>query len=138
MRNTEEGYTTSIDFWTLGVLLYEMAQNMSPFEGDTDEELFEQILAAPIEIEPFVSRGLKSAILGFLNRNPKERLGCSRTGRKDCEDHLFFKDIDWEKLANKEVKPPMVSTTIFIKLTSLGLLHNACRQNVYLISTEHS
>lgn len=108
VKSTPEGYTTSVDFWTLGVLLYEMAQNMSPFEGDTDEELFEHILTAPIEIEPEISRGLKSAILGFLNRNPKERLGCSRSGRKDCEDHIFFKDIDWEKLANKEVTPPMV------------------------------
>jgi serine/threonine protein kinase len=106
--NQKKGYTIAVDYWTLGVLLYEMAQNMSPFEGDDDDELFESILTGTIEIEPQISGPLKSAMLGFLERDPSKRLGCSATGKDDIKAHAFFNGSNWEDLAAKKVKPPMV------------------------------
>ena len=47
-------YTSSVDFWTLGVVVFEMAQNMSPFEGEDENELFASILEDDIVVEKYV------------------------------------------------------------------------------------
>lgn len=86
-------YTSAVDFWTLGVVVYEMAMNMSPFEGESEDELFASILNDDIVVEKFVSKPLRRFILGLMMRNPLDRLGCSRTGEEDCKHHAFFRDM---------------------------------------------
>eukprot|EP00039_Didymoeca_costata_P006650 m.92118 g.92118 ORF g.92118 m.92118 type:complete len:951 (+) comp13338_c0_seq1:124-2976(+) len=103
------GYGLELDFWTVGVLLYEMVMGEAPFEGEDDGELYGNILTADIYIDPTISKGARTCILGFMNREPQERLGSGSSGERDCMDHPFFSTkVDWDALKEKKVKPPFI------------------------------
>ena len=115
-----EPYDNSVDWWALGVLLYEMLAGKSPFEAATGAEnpdqnsedfLFQVILEKPIRIPRSLSKEASSFLKGLLTKDPAERLGC-REG-VDGEDpfmeiveHDFYEDLDWEMLENRQIEPP--------------------------------
>lgn len=111
-----EDYDFSVDWWALGVLLYEMLAGHSPFDimgtsenpdENTEDFLFQAILEKTIRIPRSISVKAQSVLKGFLNKNPVERLGCHpTTGFSDIMSHAFFKSINWEQLEGKQVMPP--------------------------------
>lgn len=126
-----EDYDYSVDYWALGVLMYEMMAGRSPFdiscnpnnpEQNTEDYLFQYILERTIRIPRTISVRAQSVLKQFLNKDPKERLGCIFVppadrgntdftqvidrGFTDIQNHPFFKPIDWELLAQKQVTPP--------------------------------
>ncbi|XP_075741392.1 protein kinase C iota type-like isoform X2 [Rhipicephalus microplus] len=111
-----EDYDFSVDWWALGVLLYEMLAGHSPFDimgtsenpdENTEDFLFQAILEKTIRIPRSISVKAQSVLKGFLNKNPVERLGCHpTTGFSDIMSHAFFKSINWEQLEGKQVTPP--------------------------------
>lgn len=111
-----EDYDFSVDWWALGVLLYEMLAGRSPFDivgaaenpdQNTEDFLFQVILEKTIRIPRSISVKAQSVLKGFLNKNPVERLGCHpQTGFADITSHPFYKSIDWELLEAKQVTPP--------------------------------
>ncbi|XP_067383524.1 protein kinase C zeta type isoform X2 [Channa argus] len=109
-----EDYGFSVDWWALGVLMFEMMAGRSPFDiitdnpdMNTEEYLFQVILEKPIRIPRSLSVKAASVLKGFLNKDPKERLGCQvQTGFTDIKSHTFFRSIDWDQLEKKEVTPP--------------------------------
>ncbi|XP_062855678.1 protein kinase C zeta type isoform X2 [Trichomycterus rosablanca] len=109
-----EDYGFSVDWWALGVLMFEMMAGRSPFDimtdnpdMNTEEYLFQVILEKPIRIPRSLSVKAANVLKGFLNKDPKERLGCQvETGFTDIKAHTFFRSIDWEQLELKQVTPP--------------------------------
>ncbi|KAK9466268.1 kinase-like domain-containing protein [Lipomyces arxii] len=100
------GYTKMVDFWSLGVLIFEMCCGWSPFYADDTQQMYKNIAFGKVRFpRDVLSADGKSFVKGLLNRNPKHRLGAIDDAR-ELRAHSFFKDIDWDLLIQKKVPPP--------------------------------
>ncbi|XP_051855292.1 serine/threonine-protein kinase N2 isoform X3 [Antechinus flavipes] len=107
---TETSYTRAVDWWGLGVLIYEMLVGESPFPGDDEEEVFDSIVNDEVRYPRFLSTEAISIMRRLLRRNPERRLGAGEKDAEDVKKHPFFRLIDWNALLAKKVKPPFVPT----------------------------
>ncbi|KAM6454780.1 serine/threonine-protein kinase N2 isoform 2-T2 [Liasis olivaceus] len=105
---TETSYTRAVDWWGLGVLIYEMLVGESPFPGDDEEEVFDSIVNDEVRYPRFLSTEAISIMRRLLRRNPERRLGAGEKDAEDVKKHHFFRLIDWNALLAKKVKPPFV------------------------------
>ncbi|XP_038649705.1 serine/threonine-protein kinase N2 isoform X2 [Scyliorhinus canicula] len=103
---TETSYTRAVDWWGLGVLIYEMLVGESPFPGDDEEEVFDSIVNDEVRYPRFLSTDSISIMRRLLRRNPERRLGASERDAEDVKKQAFFRAIDWIALLAKKVKPP--------------------------------
>ncbi|KAK3865311.1 hypothetical protein Pcinc_029081 [Petrolisthes cinctipes] len=103
-------YGASVDWWALGVLMYEMMAGQPPFEADNEDDLFESILHEEVLYPVWLSKEAVSILKGFMTKEPSKRLGCApeRGGEVAIRNHKFFRDIDWEALEQRKVKPPFI------------------------------
>ncbi|KAK9480293.1 kinase-like domain-containing protein [Lipomyces japonicus] len=108
-----QGYTKTVDWWTLGVLLYEMLTGLPPFYDENTNEMYRKILQDPLRFPDDIDKDAKLLLIGLLDRDPKLRLGAR--GPSEIKSHFFFKEIDWKKLLGKKYpppfKPPVASAT---------------------------
>ncbi|CAH1637989.1 unnamed protein product [Spodoptera littoralis] len=98
-------YGPSVDWWALGVLLYEMLAGQPPFEADNEDDLFESILHDDVLYPVWLSKEAVSILKGFMTKNPVRRLGVCG-GAAGIRAHVFFKDMDWDALAQRRLRPP--------------------------------
>ncbi|KAL3231796.1 Serine/threonine-protein kinase SCH9 [Nakaseomyces bracarensis] len=102
----ESGYTKMVDFWSLGVLIFEMCCGWSPFYAEDNQKMYQKIAFGKVKFpRDILSPEGRSFVKGLLNRNPKHRLGSVDDGR-ELRAHPFFADIDWELLKQKKIPPP--------------------------------
>lgn len=98
------GYTKTVDWWTLGVLLYEMLTGLPPYYDENTNEMYRKILQEPLtfpgELVPSSARDLLSKL---LNRDPTQRLGAN--GAAEIKAHPFFTAVDWRKLLQRKYEP---------------------------------
>ncbi|KAK9480397.1 kinase-like domain-containing protein [Lipomyces japonicus] len=102
----EQGYTKMVDFWSLGVLIFEMCCGWSPFYAEDTQQMYKNIAFGKVRFpKDALSANGKSFVKGLLNRNPKHRLGAIDDAR-ELRAHPFFNDIDWDLLLQKKLPPP--------------------------------
>jgi len=102
----ECGYGKSVDWWSLGILFYEMIAGFSPFYTHDTQMMYRRILFGKLKFpKGLFSDDAKSLIKGLLARNPSHRLGTHHDA-EEIKNHPFFALIDWEALGNKQVSPP--------------------------------
>ncbi|TNN12127.1 Protein kinase C epsilon type [Schistosoma japonicum] len=104
----ELDYGFSVDWWALGVLMYEMMAGAPPFEGDTEQDLFNAISYEEVTYPPNLNPDAVDILSKFLVKSPARRLGCIPTdgGELAIQRHPFFKEIDWQILEERRVRPP--------------------------------
>lgn len=102
----EAGYTKMVDFWSLGVLMFEMCCGWSPFFADDNQKMYQKIAFGKVKFpRDVLSSEGRSFVKGLLNRNPNHRLGAIADA-KELREHMFFHDIDWKALCAKKIPPP--------------------------------
>ncbi|KAL1264421.1 hypothetical protein QQF64_004776 [Cirrhinus molitorella] len=101
-------YGPSVDWWALGVLMYEMMAGQPPFEADNEDDLFESILHDDVLYPVWLSKEAVSILKAFMTKSPSKRLGCVVTqGLEEAiKIHPFFREIDWVLLEQRKIKPP--------------------------------
>ncbi|XP_033938838.1 protein kinase C, delta b isoform X1 [Pseudochaenichthys georgianus] len=95
-------YTFSVDWWSFGVLVYEMLIGQSPFQGDDEDELFDSIRSDTPHYPRWITKETKSLIELLFERDSTRRLGVVG----DIRAHPFFKTINWPALEKREMVPP--------------------------------
>ncbi|XP_074189917.1 ribosomal protein S6 kinase alpha-2 isoform X5 [Rhinolophus sinicus] len=100
------GHTQSADWWSFGVLMFEMLTGSLPFQGKDRKETMALILKAKLGMPQFLSMEAQSLLRALFKRNPCNRLGAGIDGVEEIKRHPFFVTIDWNKLYRKEIKPP--------------------------------
>ncbi|XP_061083869.1 ribosomal protein S6 kinase alpha-2 isoform X2 [Conger conger] len=100
------GHTQSADWWSFGVLMFEMLTGSLPFQGKDRKETMALILKAKLGMPQFLSPEVQSLLRALFKRNPANRLGAGTDGVEEIKRHHFFSTIDWNKLFRREIKPP--------------------------------
>ncbi|KAJ3411148.1 hypothetical protein HDV05_002662 [Chytridiales sp. JEL 0842] len=103
---TGQGYGKAVDWWSLGILFYEMTTGLPPFYSENVNLMYKKILHNELLFPPGFSEKAQSLVRGLLDRDPKRRLGGGPNDAEDIKRHAYFADVDWEKLLKKQVKPP--------------------------------
>jgi serine/threonine protein kinase len=107
-RKTKSGYGKSVDWWSLGTLMYEMFTGWPPFYDKNIKTMCENILHKPLTFPSKfnLSNHAQSVIRGMLDRTLVSRLGSGAAGIDGVKTHPFFGAVDWDALMRREVKPP--------------------------------
>jgi len=103
-----KGHNRAVDWWALGILIFEMLAGYPPFFDDNPFGIYEKILSGkidwPRQIEPVV----KDLIKKLLVQDRTKRLGSMKNGSEDVKRHRWFKNIDWDEVYQRKLKPPIV------------------------------
>uniref|UniRef100_A0A8C6YG29 non-specific serine/threonine protein kinase n=1 Tax=Naja naja TaxID=35670 RepID=A0A8C6YG29_NAJNA len=100
------GHNQSADWWSFGVLMFEMLTGTLPFQGKDRNETMNMILKAKLGMPQFLSPEAQSLLRMLFKRNPSNRLGAGPDGVEEIKRHPFFSTIDWNKLYRTEIQPP--------------------------------
>lgn len=100
-----QGYTKTVDWWTLGVLLYEMMTGLPPFYDENVNTMYQRILTDPLQFPSGMPPEAMSVMIGLLQRDPSKRLGAN--GGEEIKRHSFFSHhIRWDRLLARKIQPP--------------------------------
>ena len=103
-----KGHGKGVDWWTLGILLYEMMVSHPPFVDDDPMGTYQQILAGKIFFPKSFEKSPKSLIKKLLVADLTRRYGCLKGGAQDIKMHKWFIGFDWEGLYNRELTAPFI------------------------------
>uniref|UniRef100_A0A8B9JZG6 non-specific serine/threonine protein kinase n=1 Tax=Astyanax mexicanus TaxID=7994 RepID=A0A8B9JZG6_ASTMX len=102
----DNDYGRAVDWWGLGVVMYEMMCGRLPFYNQDHEKLFELILMEEIKFPRTLSADAKSLLSGLLIKDPNKRLGGGPDDAKEIMRHSFFSALDWQDVYDKKLLPP--------------------------------
>ncbi|NXG50609.1 KPCL kinase, partial [Psilopogon haemacephalus] len=100
-------YGPDVDWWAMGVLLYEMLCGHAPFEAENEDDLFEAILNDEVVYPTWLQQDAVAILKAFMTKNPNMRLGSLGLGGESAIlRHPYFKDLDWDLLNQRQMEPP--------------------------------
>ncbi|XP_065312667.1 RAC-beta serine/threonine-protein kinase-like isoform X2 [Gordionus sp. m RMFG-2023] len=103
----DEYYGRAVDWWSLGVVMYEMLCGRLPFHHRDHERLFQMIVSHPVRLPTStLSVPARSLLSGLLVKDPERRLGGGPDDAKEIMRQAFFESINWEDLVAKKITPP--------------------------------
>ncbi|VDK69599.1 unnamed protein product [Litomosoides sigmodontis] len=110
-----KGYNKAVDWWSLGVLIYEMLTGLPPFQGDTLPNIYEEIITGQVDFPKTMDFLATDLIKKLLVLDPAKRLGNLEGGAEDIKIQTWFSDVRWDDVINMKITPPITQ-----KLQSAG------------------
>ena len=101
-----KGHGKAVDWWTLGILLYEMLVGIDPFSDDDPMKTYQKILKGKINFPKTINKDAKSLIKHLLTQDTSKRFGCLKSGVKDILNHRFFEGFDWKNFVYLSMPAP--------------------------------
>jgi len=102
-----EGHNTGVDYWALGVLIYEMVCGVPPFYAEEAMEIYERILNGTVPIPSSFSKSLGDIIRKLLKQQQTKRLGVTKDGTMGVMKHKWYSGFDWQSLVHRKLKAPI-------------------------------
>ncbi|GAB9471846.1 Myosin-like protein [Globisporangium polare] len=103
-----KGHDKAVDYWALGILIYELIAGSAPFFAQDPMQVYALIIQGNVKFPVYFSRACTDLILKLLCQNPARRLGNMKHGIKDIINHKWFAGFPWDGLIAKTIKPPIV------------------------------
>ncbi|KAM5570598.1 serine/threonine-protein kinase [Rosa sericea] len=100
-----KGHNKDADWWSIGILLYEMLSGQPPFTHANRKKLQERIIREKVKLPPYLTTEAHSLLKGLLQKEPSQRLGSGPSGGDNIKSHKWFKTINWKKLEARELLP---------------------------------
>ena len=119
-----KGHGKPVDWWTFGILIYEMHAGHAPFTDDDPMNIYKKIINTKPRYPDGFDSKLKSLVKHLLRRDLSKRFGNLHDGVNDIKTHRFFQSIDWNDLLNKKLETPYVPTLPKMKDTESNFLKN--------------
>ena len=102
-----KGHGLEVDWWALGILLFEMVTGSLPFTGSSTMEIYRKILLGRFTIPSCIDTAISSLIIGLLEQNPSKRIGF-KDGYSNARNHEWLAGIDFSAILIKETPSPWV------------------------------
>ncbi|MBA0707436.1 hypothetical protein Golax_019483 [Gossypium laxum] len=100
-----KGHNKDADWWSVGILLYEMLTGQPPYTHANRQKLQQRIIQEKLKLPPFLTTEAHSLLKGLLQKEPSRRLGSGPVGGDEIKKHKWFWSINWKKLEAREIQP---------------------------------
>ena len=101
-----KGHGKTADWWSVGVLMFEMLSGTLPFKGKNKQAVQKAICSEKVKVPNYFLPDAVGLIKGLLAKDPSMRIGHGLSGTADVKGHKYFKGVDWAKIEAKAVSPP--------------------------------
>ena len=99
-------YTFTVDWWSFGVLIFELLSGKTPFRADNTDGIYKNIQTGKIQWMPQITGCIKDLVGGLLDIDPRKRLGAR--GAAEIKASKWFADVNWERVLARNITPPLV------------------------------
>ncbi|EHY58243.1 cAMP-dependent protein kinase catalytic subunit [Exophiala dermatitidis] len=104
-----KGYNKSVDWWSLGILIFEMLCGFTPFwDGGSPVKIYENILKGRVKYPPYIHQDAQDLLVQLITSDLTKRLGNLHGGSADIKNHPWFAEVTWERLLKKDIDAPYV------------------------------
>jgi protein kinase A len=104
---SNKGYNKSVDWWSLGILIYEMLCGYTPFwDSGSPIKIYENILRGKVKYPAYINEDARDLLEKLITADLTKRLGNLYGGSQDVKDHRWFQEVTWDRLARKDIDPP--------------------------------
>ncbi|KAL3639541.1 hypothetical protein CASFOL_017448 [Castilleja foliolosa] len=99
-----KGHNKNADWWSVGILLYEMLNGQPPYAHANRKKLQEKIINEKLKLPPRLTSEAHSLLKGLLHKDPSKRLGSGSKGTEEIKSHKWFRTVNWKKLEARELQ----------------------------------
>ncbi|KAI1911986.1 cAMP-dependent protein kinase catalytic subunit [Ophidiomyces ophidiicola] len=106
---SSKGYNKSVDWWSLGILIFEMLCGFTPFwDNGSPMKIYENIVQGRVKYPAFLVPDARDLLSQLITADLTKRLGNLRGGSEDVKNHPWFSEVTWDRLARKDIDAPYI------------------------------